>query len=218
MSLTVTEEVEFDTMEEVLRDISAGRWKMPVRLDAGRRYDRDSFLEFCQANPDVEAELRADGTLELMTPQVFLSGRRELRVASLLLNWWDGCLVGQVGGPSNGYALPSGAVRAPDASWISQERFDAIPPGDLERFPRVVPDFVIEVMSKSDNLKQAKKKMSDTWMPAGVRLGWLIRPSVEQVLIYREGEAEPEVLKRFDRVIDAGEVVPGFSIDLTRLR
>lgn len=218
MSLTVTTELEFDTIEEVIRDVNAGRWDTPVRLDVGKRYDRDSFLEFCRANPEVEAELREDGTLELMTPQVFLSGHRELRVASRLFNWWEANLLGSVGGPSNGYTLPSGAVRAPDASWISQERFDAIPPGDLEHFPRVVPDFVIEVMSKTDNLKAAKKKMSETWMAAGVRLGWLIRPSVEQILIYRGGQAEPEVFKRFDRAIDAGEVVPGFSLDLTRLR
>lgn len=218
MSLTVTTELEFDTLEEVIRDVNAGRWDTPVRLDAGERYDRDSFLEFCRANPEVEAELRADGTLELMTPQVLESNKNEAQFAALLMIWWMDTGIGKAYGSNAGFTLPSGAVRSPDGAWVSPERIAATEPSEFGHFARLVPDFVIEVMSKTDNLKQAKKKMSDTWMPAGVRLGWLVRPTVQQILIYREGQTEVEVFKRFDRVLDAGEVVPGFSIDLTRLR
>ena len=190
----------------------------PARLIPGRRMDREGFLQFCADNPEVAAELLPDGTLEIMSPISWLSGDHETDAFGRLYVWWVANKVGRISGPSTGYALPDGSVRAPDAAWISAERFAAVAEEELQTFPRLVPDFVIEVMSKTDNLKRAKAKMQASWIANGVRLGWLLRPDVRQALIYRAGAGEPTLVKGFDGPLSADEVVPGFSLDLTLLR
>ena len=190
----------------------------PARLIPGRRMDRDGFLEFCRDNPDIRAELLPDGTLELMLPMVWTSGQREDRVFGLLHAWWMTAGIGYVSGSTTMFALPDKSVRAPDAAWVSERRFASVPESELEHFPRLVPDFVIEVMSKTDRLRKAQDKMVEAWMANGVQLGWLIDPKSQQVLIYRAGAPEPEIVDGFDGPLSAGEVVPGFSLDLTLLR
>ena len=212
--------LEFDSVAAAVAEVRATPQRRPVRVDPGRRLDRDGFHAFCAAHPEVQAELLPDGTLELMSPQTMKSNRAESRVFYYLMDWFmrGGGVYGEVFGPSMGYTLPDGSVRSPDASWVGHERLAGLAEGEQDRMPRLVPDFVIEVMSKTDELKRAKAKMSDTWMANGVRLGWLLRPSVQQVLIYRAGATEPEIVKGFDGALSADEVVPGFSLDLTLLR
>jgi Uma2 family endonuclease len=78
----------------------------------------------------------------------------------------------------------------------------------------VVPDFVIELRSKTDSLKTLREKMAE-YRSNGVPLGLLIDPQNRQVEIYRL-EQEPEILEA-PAVIDCGEVMLGFILDLTRI-
>lgn len=48
---------------------------------------------------------------------------------------------------------------APDASYIGPERLRNLTRRELERLPRVCPDFVIELLSRTDSLGEAKEKM-----------------------------------------------------------
>ncbi|NCS23498.1 MAG: Uma2 family endonuclease [Microcystis aeruginosa BS13-02] len=50
------------------------------------------------------------------------------------------------------------------------------------------PDFVIELMSPSDSLETARKKMQE-YLDNGSRLGWLINRKTREVEIYRQGQA-----------------------------
>ena len=216
MPITMT--LEFDTVEAAVAQVQSTPQRRPARLDPGRRLDRDGFRAFCAANPEVEAELLPDGTIALISPITYLSGSREGVAFGQLYLWWVGSRTGRISNSSVGYTLPDDSVRAPDAAWVSEERFAAVPEAELDAFPRLVPDFVIEVMSKTDHLRGARDKMRETWIGNGVRLGWLLRPDVRQALIYRADRAEPEVVGGFDGPLSAGEVVPGFSLDLTLLR
>jgi Uma2 family endonuclease len=70
------------------------------------------------------------------------------------------------------FTLPNGAKRAPDAFWILKERYFALSETEREeRFARIAPDFVIELRSKSDNLRKLQNKMRE-YIENGVRLGW----------------------------------------------
>ncbi len=74
-----------------------------------------------------------------------------------------------------------------------------------------MPDFVIELRSKSDPLKDVQTKMEE-YRRVGVRLGWLINPQQQQVEIYRLGR-DVNVLQ--SPVSLSGEdVLPGFTLDL----
>jgi Uma2 family endonuclease len=48
------------------------------------------------------------------------------------------------------------------------------------KFPALCPEFIVEVMSPSDRLKDAKEKMAE-WMAHGAQLGWLIEANRQTV-------------------------------------
>ncbi|EGJ32149.1 hypothetical protein LYNGBM3L_28940 [Moorena producens 3L] len=77
--------------------------------------------------------------------------------------------------------------------------------------PKVCPDFVIELRSKSDSLKELQAKMQE-YIDNGLRLGWLIDPQNRRVEIYRSGQ-KTEVIDNPNEL--SGEaVLPGFKLKL----
>ncbi|MBK7936236.1 MAG: Uma2 family endonuclease [Lewinellaceae bacterium] len=44
-------------------------------------------------------------------------------------------------------------------------------------YARIVPDFVIEVRSPSDELAAQQDKIKNVWLANGVRLAWLFDPA-----------------------------------------
>ena len=83
--------------------------------------------------------------------------------------------LGTVFDSSVGFTLPNTAIRGPDASWMTKERWDALPKVEREKFAHICPDFVVELRSKSDDMSKLKEKM-DEYVAQGIRLGWLIDP------------------------------------------
>ncbi|HEY9744321.1 MAG TPA: Uma2 family endonuclease, partial [Coleofasciculaceae cyanobacterium] len=113
-----------------------------------------------------------------------------------------------------GFHLPNGAFRSPDASWIRQERWDALTPEQRKGFAPLCPDFVLELRSESDNMEPLRAKMRE-YMANGARLGWLIDRKNKKVEIYRQGQ-EVEVLDNPSTLSDE-DVLPGFVLDLTEV-
>lgn len=72
---------------------------------------------------------------------------------------------------------------------MSNERLAQLTKQQRREFLRLVPEFVVEVMSPSDRLRPAKQKMEEEWMANGVDLGWLIDADAKTVYIYRQGQA-----------------------------
>jgi Uma2 family endonuclease len=70
--------------------------------------------------------------------------------------------------------------RSPDVAWIKLDRWEALTTEEQEKFPPICPDFVIELMSRTDALKPLQEKMQE-YLNSGLRLGWLINPQDEQV-------------------------------------
>ena len=68
------------------------------------------------------------------------------------------------------------------------------------------PISVLEIRSRSDNLRPLQHKMR-LWMDAGARLGWLIDPYNRRVYIYRAGQPEPEMLEN-PATLDGEDVLP----------
>jgi Uma2 family endonuclease len=124
--------------------------------------------------------------------------------------WNEQAGLGEVFDSSGGFTLPNGAVRSPDVTWIEKSKLEGISP-DIA-FPEVVPDFVIELRSKSDSLKTLRAKMEE-YRSNGVRLGWLINPQQQQVEIYRLGQ-DVEILQS-PTILSGEDVLPGFTLDLS---
>ncbi len=174
----------------------------------------EQFYQLCRSNPDVKFERTATGELIIMSPTGGETGNRNSRINQQLLNWSDEDGTGIVFDSSTCFKLPNGSDRSPDASWIKLARWDTLQPEEKEKFPPISPDFVIELLSPSDTLKVAQKKMQE-YQENGVRLGWLINRKLRQVEIYRI-EQEVEILNN-PSSLSGEDVLPGFVLNLEKI-
>ena len=67
-----------------------------------------------------------------------------------------------------------------------------------------------------ERLTDTMRRM-DHWLEAGARLGWLIAPATESVYIFEPGQPVRPVVG-FDQNLVAEPVLPGFKLELHRLR
>ncbi len=114
---------------------------------------------------------------------------------------------------SGAFFLPDGSVLSPDAAYVLPHRLKGLTEDDLTGFPRLCPDFVVELLSKSDSVPKAKHKM-ERWIENGATLGWLIDPYKRRVYVY-----EPSCEARVVSGKSVGGVGPveGFVLDLEEL-
>ena len=77
--------------------------------------------------------------------------------------------------------------------------------------PLVVPDLVVEVLSKGNTPKEMARKL-DEYFRAGVRLVWYVDPKRRTVRVYTGRDRS--VLLHEDRTLDGGDVLPGFSLSI----
>jgi Uma2 family endonuclease len=176
------------------------------------RLTHEEFEKLCQDNPDLRLELTSNGELITMAPAALESSEKNGELFGAVWAWNRQTRLGRAFDSSGGFTLPNGAVRSPDVTWIGKPRADEIP-RDIT-FPELVPDFVIELRSKSDSLKTLREKMEE-YRANGVRLGWLIDPQKQQVEIYRLGQ-DVEMLES-PPTLSGEAVLPGFILDLSSI-
>ncbi len=176
------------------------------------RFDDDFFFALCQANETLRLERDASGNIIFMPPTGSETGRYNANISGELWNWNRRTELGYIFDSSTGFMLPNSAVRSPDASWVAKERWDALTIDDRQGFAPICPDFIIEVRSKTDSLKDLKEKMKE-YRDNGTRLGWLIDRAGQQVFIYREN-GSIEIKQGISVLLSGEDVLPDFSISL----
>jgi Uma2 family endonuclease len=187
---------------------------LPVRLRFERPMTDEELMRFCAVNDDLRVEREPNGEILVMTPANIKTSSMNSRINRLLDEWAEADGRGIVSGPDGGYTLPDGSMRAPDAAWVANRRWQALSKEDQGRFAPICPDFVIELRSPSDNLPDLLSKMQQ-WIANGVEVGWLIDPKEKAVTIYRPGE-QPEVLAQPTSVQGTGPIA-GFELVLARI-
>ena len=85
---------------------------------------------------------------------------------------------------------------------------------DLQGYAPICPEFIIEIRSKSDLLRELQTKM-EQWIANGTEVAWLIDPIERAITVYRPGTAE-ELHSNPTSVQGAGPVV-GFELVLARV-
>ena len=73
-----------------------------------------------------------------------------------------------------------------------------------------------EIRSESDELQSLQDKMEE-WIENGVRLGWLLDLKNEIAYVYRAG-GSAEVIEGLRHKLTGEDVMPGFTVDLSRLQ
>jgi Uma2 family endonuclease len=177
------------------------------------KMSEEAFSEFCMQNPDLFLERDKHGNIVVEPPVHFDTGKYESEAHGELHLWNRKHKAGKVLSPSTGYTLPNGAVRSPDASWISNERLAHLPKSEHRKFAHICPDFVIEIRSHSARLKHLKEKM-DEYLECGARLGFLIDPVEQQAFIFRP-DSPPEHIAGLEGALSGEPVLPGFSLPLS---
>ena len=169
------------------------------------------FNQLCSLNPELKLETNSQGELIIMSPTGSETGRKNSDLNYQLQAWNRRHKLGVVFDSSTGFTLPSGAKRSPDVSWIALARWNSLTSEEKKGFAPIAPDFVIELMSPTDNLITVQEKMEE-YMSNGVHLGWLINPEDKQVEIYYPGKAK-EVLEHPNTLAN-DNVLPGLVIEL----
>ncbi len=181
---------------------------MAINLRLAAPPDDDEILELSRRNPGLQFERSAEGEL-IVTPAGSRSGRRGAALA-LQLGRWAERAGGVVFDSSAGFHLPDGSLLSPDASWMPQERWEALTPEQQDSYAPLCPDAVFEIASKSDTLARLRAKMR-AYLANGARLAVLIDPHGQVVEVYRPGR-DVEAFES-PRLVLLDPVLPGFVLD-----
>jgi Uma2 family endonuclease len=175
----------------------------------------EEFFRFCQENHDLRIERNSKMEIVIMSPVGAEFSLYNGEISRQLSNWNAEHAYGVCFDSSAGFTLPDQSVMSPDCAWISKERWRALPVQDRSRFAHICPDFVIEVRSKSDVLRDVQAKMR-RWIENGAQLAWLIDPLLRNSTVFYE-DGRVEKFPGFDRKLIGSAPVSGFELDLTRL-
>jgi Uma2 family endonuclease len=184
---------------------------LPSTLELKIELTDEQFFQLCQNNRDLRFERTAKGGLLIMPPTGGETSNRNARLTQRLMNWADTNELGIAFDSNGGFKLPNGADRAPDASWVKIERWNALTPEQRQKFLPLCPDFVVELRSPTDSLKATREKMQE-YIDNGARLGWLIDQKNKRVEIYSQGQ-DVEILQSPTTLLGE-DVLPGFVLDL----
>jgi Uma2 family endonuclease len=100
----------------------------------------------------------------------------------------------------------------PDVAFVRAARVPKLE--ERERFLNLFPDLAIEINSTTDYPKLLQEKIS-AYFEAGTSLVWVLYPRTRSIIVHKVGE-DPVTLGP-DAVLDAGSVLPGFSIRVADL-
>jgi Uma2 family endonuclease len=185
-----------------------------LNLDVISKINDEQFYQLCRYNPELNLERNQKGEIIIMSPTGGETGKYNAELNAEFVIWNRQKKLGVIFDSSTCFKLPKGSNRSPDVAYIQKERWDKLTEEEKTTFSPIAPDFVLELMSKTDSLRDIQEKMQE-YMENGVKLAWLINPQKKQVEIYRQGR-EKEVLD-YPQTISGEEVLPEFILDLTIL-
>ncbi|RZK26440.1 MAG: Uma2 family endonuclease, partial [Hymenobacter sp.] len=121
--------------------------ELPVLHGAAlARLSDDDFYQLCQDNPQFQLERDADHNIIIMPPAFPDSSEDGLEAAYQLKHWSRTIAPepGHADESSAGFRLENGAIRAPDAAWLSHAR--RLVAQKVGGFLATCPEFVVEIL------------------------------------------------------------------------
>ena len=185
-----------------------------VKLEPAFSLSTEQFYHLCRQNPDLKFERNTNGELIIMPPTGGETGRKNAELIGEFILWNRQTQLGVVFDSSTCFRLPLGSDRSPDVSWVKKERWERLTDEEKIKFPPLCPDFVLELLSPSDNLPTTQEKMQE-YLDNGAKLGWLINPQLQQVEIYRP--QQPVEILQSPTKISGESVLANFDLNLAWL-
>ncbi len=175
------------------------------------------FHQFLLHHEELKIERDKHGIIIIHPPMTLKSAFYEGEAFFALKQWSKTNKLGRAFSPSAAFDLPDGSTYKADGAWISIKKLKKLTPDQADSIAFIVPDFVMEVRSKTDSVAKLKKKMTEAWMANGVQLAWLIDPRSQKAWIYRTGLPVEEIVN-FDASLSGEPLLPGFQLDLRDFR
>ncbi len=201
-------------MSQVLTEPQVNLGHVTLRIRPAIELTDDEFFALCQINRDLRFERTSQGDIIIMAPTGAETGVRNSSITGQLYNWAKLDGTGAVFDSSTGFKLPNGADRSPDAAWIPRSRLATVTAEQKEKFLPLCPDFVVELLSPSDDLVDVQAKMTE-YIGNGAQLGWLIDPEMRKIHVYHPRKAVV-VLENIVEIA-ADPELPGFVLDLREI-
>ncbi len=171
----------------------------------------EQFYQLCMLNPELRIERTIDKYILIMPPTNSDTGNRNAELLVDVGTWNRKMKSGKIFDSSTGFKFPNGSERSPDVAWIRNDRWEAIPAEQRQRFAPIAPDFVAEIRSGDQSVDYLKDKMEE-YMACGCRLAWLIDPKGRKTWVYYENGDIQTI--SFDASLNGGDVMPGFELRL----
>ena len=149
----------------------------------------DQFFAFCVRNSEYRIERAADGKVIILSGTGGRTGNRNSDLTAQIHLWARADGRGVAFDSSTLFRLPNGAMRSPDASWVSRQRLASLSEREKEKYLPLCPEFVVELTSPSDQFPAVAEKMAE-WIANGCLLGWILDTRQRQVHIYRPSGVE----------------------------
>ncbi|OAB62054.1 hypothetical protein AY599_17170 [Leptolyngbya valderiana BDU 20041] len=182
-----------------------------LNLQPSLQLTDETFEELCRSNPNLRLERTARGELIAMPPSGSETGRQNLGLSAQLWLWNQQTQLGVAFDSSAGFTLPNGAIRAPDAAWIANSRWNLLSREQRRKFAPICPDFVAELRSPTDDLEVLNAKLQE-YIENGARLGWLLDPETQRVYCYRPDQ--PVQILENPKTVSEADILPDFILNL----
>lgn len=179
-----------------------------------QRVTPEQYEQLIYEGHELRLELTSDGQLLVVPHAGGESGRRNADLTCQLVSWAKEDGTGVCCGPSGIFALPNGARRIADASWVKRVKWQCLSKQEREGFAPFCPDFVVELRFINERGSQLREKMVE-YLENGASLGWLIDPYERRVYVY-EPNRELVIIQNPETV--SGEpLLPGFRLNMAEL-
>lgn len=173
--------------------------QFPVRMGWETPLSDEDFERAAMESEWIQLERSKEGDLIVNAPAGGYTGDGNSEVIYQLRAWWKTHKRGRAFDSNTGFFLNDGSCYSPDAAYVIAEQLVGLTKKHREKFLRLCPAFVIELISISDRRATVEAKMQD-WIANGAVVAWLIDPYQRSVTIY-----EPEK----PSVTVTTEIVPG---------
>ena len=136
----------------------------------------------------------------------------QIKIATILVKFffkleYEGKVSGTLMPETDTFFLPD-VHRRPDIAYWTENQL-----GKMDEKGNQVPKFVIEVISKTDNINKVHEKMNNYW-EAGVEVIWHIFPELKMVHVYKNKEMKMLV---GEQICSASPVLPPFEISVNTI-
>jgi Uma2 family endonuclease len=182
---------------------------LPLNIPKEGKFTNDELIALCLANPELNIERDEKGQILIkMSPTYALTSSFNSNILIEIGIWNKKNKTGKIFDSNSAFFLVDNSMRGPDVAWISKERWNLLSLKEQKSIPHIVPDFIIELQSETDNIKELKLKMTK-WVKNGVKLAWLVSPQSQETLVYFNNKTETIP---FNKTLDGKNILVGLEL------